>query len=418
MKAVVLAAGEGRRLRPLTGSMGKGMLPVGNRPILSYVLEALAEVNIRDIVMVVGYQKEKVMNRFGDGKDLGLNIQYVEQRFQLGTAHALLQAKERIDGRFLVVPGDSLVDSQALKNLLTTPNNEWGLLAAANSNSPKYGVVEVKGDKLVMIRERQKLTEDLISTGAPSFFALALWEYQDPSMSTLINTGTYLMDTAIFDSLEARGVGERLTLTSCVTEEAKKRKIRVKKADSWLDAVYPWDLLALNEHTLSRTSKEIKGTLEEGVVMKGPVMIGEGSRIRANSVLVGPISIGKDTVIGPSAYIGANVAIGDNCTVGPFSVVKDSIVMDDVTMGSHSAIHRSVIAHGSTLGDFFGVEKGEYTFKLERFTSTKVLGAIIGADCETSHHVSLSPGVILGNGCRVGPMRNIRDNTSDGTRVL
>ena len=72
MKAVVLAAGEGRRLRPLTGSMGKGMIPVGNEPILSYVLRSLSSVNIRDIIMVVGYQKEKVMNYFGDGKELGI----------------------------------------------------------------------------------------------------------------------------------------------------------------------------------------------------------------------------------------------------------------------------------------------------------------------------------------------------------
>ncbi|MGA1819810.1 MAG: bifunctional sugar-1-phosphate nucleotidylyltransferase/acetyltransferase [Thermoplasmatota archaeon] len=418
MKAVVLAAGEGRRLRPLTGNMGKGMLPVGNRPVLSYVLEALAEVNVRDIVLVVGYQKEKVMNWFGDGRELGLNIEYVTQKFQLGTAHALFQSRDLIKDRFLLVPGDSLVDAEAFKSLLTTPKDEWGILVATTSNSSKYGVVEVKGDRLVTIRERQKLTEDLISSGTPSVFALALWEYQDPSLSTLINTGTYLLDEQIFERLESRGVGERLTLTSCITEEAQKRKITVRKADRWFDAVYPWDLLALNEYTLSRTPKDFKGTIEEGVVIKGPVKIEEGSRIRANSVLVGPISIGKDTVVGPSAYIGANVSIGDNCTVGPFSVVKDSLIMDDVTMGSHSSLYQSIVAQGSTLGDFLGVEKGEYTIKLERYTATKTLGAVVGADCEISHHVSLSPGVILGNGCRVGPMRNLRDNMPDGTNVL
>ncbi|MBN1540455.1 MAG: NTP transferase domain-containing protein [Candidatus Thermoplasmatota archaeon] len=418
MKAVVLAAGEGRRLRPLTGNMGKGMLPVGNRPILEYVLEALREVDIRDIILVVGYQKEKVMNRFGDGKDLDLSIEYVEQKFQLGTAHALFQASGRIDGRFLVAPGDSLVDPRALKNLLTTPDGEWGILAAETSNSSKYGALDVKGDRLVQIRERQKLTEDLISSGTPSSFTLALWEYQDPSLSTLINTGTYMLDTEIFDSLEARGLGERLTLTSCITDEARKRKIRIKRADRWLDAVYPWDLLALNEYALSRTSRDFKGTVEEGVVMKGPVRICEGARIRANSVLVGPISIGKDTEVGPSAYIGANVSIGDNCKVGPFSVVKDSIVMDDVTIGSHSSIHQSIAAQGSTLGDFLGAEKCEYTIRLERYTATKTLGVIIGSDCEISHHVSLFPGVILGNGCRVGPMKALRDNLPDGTNVV
>ena len=418
MKAVILAAGEGRRLRPLTGNMGKGMLPVGNRPILSYVLESLSKVNIRDIVLVVGYQKEKVMNQFGDGKDLGMNIEYVTQKFQLGTAHALFQTKDKIDDRFLVVPGDSLVNPEALKNLLTTPKGDWGVLVASTSNSSKYGIVEVTGDKLVTIRERQKLTEDLISSGTPSVFALALWEYQDPSQSTLINTGTYLLDTDIFARLEAKGVGERLTLTSAISEEVQRRKITIKRADLWLDAVYPWDLLALNEYALAKTPKDIKGTIEEGVVMRGPVRIEEGARIRANSILEGPISIGSGSVVGPAAYIGANVSIGDNCTVGPFSVIKNSLVMPDVTIGAHSSIYQSLLANGSTLGDFLGVEKGEYTIKLERYTSTKTLGAVIGADCEISHHVSLSPGVILGNGCRVGANKNLRDNMMDGTNVL
>ncbi len=418
MKAVVLAAGEGRRLRPLTGSRGKGMLPVGNKPILEYVIDALSSVNIRDIIMVVGYQKEKVMNHFGDGREFGVNTSYIEQKFQLGTAHALYQAKDQVEGQFLVVPGDSLVEPEALKQLLNTPKGEWGVLATSTSNSSKYGALEVTGDTLVNIRERQKLTDDLVSSGTPSVVALALWEFQDPAASTLINTGTYLLDTDIFARLETVGLGERLTLTSCISDEARRRKVAVHRSEKWLDAVYPWDLLALNESILSSTPKDIKGTVEEGVVMLGPVSIGEGARIRANSVLVGPISIGKGSVVGPSAYIAANVSIGDNSTVGPFSVVKDSLIMDDVIIGAHSSIYQSVIAPGSSMGDFTGIEKGEYTVRLERYVSTKTLGAIIGSDCEISHHVAISPGVILGNRCHVGPMRTLRDNLPDGTNAL
>ena len=137
MKAVVLAAGEGRRLRPLTGNSSKGMLPIANKPVISYVIEALAECNIRDIIMVVGYQKEKVMNYLGDGGDFGVNITYVQQKFQLGTAHALLQAKEHLDGQFMVVPGDSLVDARALKDLSKVPDSEWGVLVTNTANSSK-----------------------------------------------------------------------------------------------------------------------------------------------------------------------------------------------------------------------------------------------------------------------------------------
>lgn len=415
MKAVVLAAGEGRRLRPLTVNRGKGMLPVANRPVLSYVIENLASCNVRDIVMVVGYKKEKVMNHFGDGKDLGVSIEYVHQKFQLGTAHALFQAKDALDGRFLVIPGDSMIDQGAIESLLRTPKNEWGIVAAKNPTSAKYGVIEAHGEKLVSIKERPKLTDDLISSGTPSIFALALWEYQDPVGSALINTGTYVLDRSVFRSLERKDLGEPLTLTSCISEEAVKRNVRVIHGTKWLDAVYPWDLLALNEHVLSGNGRDLQGTVEEGVVVRGNVRIGANARIMANSVLEGPIVIGGGATIGPNAYIGPNTSIGENCTIGPFSVIKDSLIMDDVLVGAHSSVHKTIMDQGSSIGDFFAVEQGEYTIKLERFTAKKTLGAVVGSDCEVSHHVCLGTGVILGNGCRVGPMRALRDNLPDGS---
>jgi NDP-sugar pyrophosphorylase family protein len=100
------------------------------------------------------------------------------------------------------------------------------------------------------------------------------------------------------------------------------------------------------------------------------------------------------------------------------SVIKGSLVMDDVVVGSHGAIYQSIISQGSTLGDFFGVEKGEYSIRLENYTTVKTLGAVVGSDCEVSHHVSLSPGVILGNECKVGPLRPLRDNLPDGTNAV
>lgn len=418
MKAVVLAAGEGRRLRPLTGSMSKGMLPIANRPMISYVIETLAKCDIRDIVVVVGYHKEKVMNLLGDGKPMGVNIEYVDQKFQLGTAHALYQARDKLEGQFLVVPGDSLVEVEALRDLSKVKKGEWGLMVTQTANSSKYGVVEVKGDFLERIVEKPKLTEDLVSSGAPSIFALALWEYQDPSSSTLINTGTYLLDEEIFPRLEEMDIGQPLTLTSCMTREAGERRIRVISAERWLDAVYPWDLLVLNEYILSRIPKDMGGTLEEGVVIRGNVRIGPNARIRANTVIEGPTVIGENSTVGPGAYIGANTSLGENSTVGPFSVIKGSLIMDDVVIGAHASIYQTIVAQGSSLGDHFSVEQGEYHIKLENLTSTKTLGAVVGADCEISHHVSLSPGVILGNECRVLSMRSLRDNLPDGTNAV
>lgn len=429
MKAVVLAAGEGRRLRPLTGDRGKGMLPVGNRPIISYVLDNLAACGIRDLVIVVGYQKEKVMNQLGNGRDLGLNIEYVEQRFQLGTAHALFQAREKVCSghrnagdnvceRFLVVPGDSILSQNAISRLLSVPQGEWGMIAASSANSSKYGVVTSREDHLVSLHEKHKITEDLLSSGTPSIVALALWDQRTPSDSSLINTGTYLLDKGIFTLLENKDLGEPLRLTTCISMEAEKRPIKVITTDSWLDAVYPWDLLTINEHVLASAPREFGGTLEEGVMVRDGVKIGEGARIRCNTVIEGPAVIGPGTTIGPSAYIGPNTSIGENCFIGPFTAVRGSIVMDDTVLGTHSSVSRSIIGHGCRIGDMFSIEQEENTVLIEKRFTTKRLGAVVGADCRLSDHVSLGPGVLLGSNCRIGPKRHVRDNLPDGTNAV
>ncbi len=405
------------------------MLPVANRPIISYVLENLAACGIRDLVMVVGYQKEKVMNHLGNGKELGLRIEYVEQKFQLGTAHALHQARELVCGgpqqnkgnvceRFLVVPGDSIVSQNAISRLISVPEGEWGMLAASSANSSKYGVVTARDDRLIAIHEKHKVTEDLVSSGTPSIVALALWDQRTPSDSSLINTGTYLLDEGVFKLLGTKDLGEPLRLTTCISEEAVRRSIRVITIDSWLDAVYPWDLITINEHILASTPRESAGTLEEGVVLKGPVRIGEGARVRCNTVIEGPVVIGPGTSIGPCAYIGPNTSIGENCAIGPFTAVKGSIIMDDTVLGTHSSINRSIIGNGCRIGDMFGIEQGENTILLEKRFTTKKLGAVVGSDCVISDHVSLGQGVLLGNSCRVGPQRHVRDNLPDGTNAV
>ena len=110
MKAVILAAGEGSRLKPFTATRPKVMIPVGNKPILEYVINALQASGIIDIVMIVGYKREKIMDYFQDGHKWGVNITYLEQFQQLGTAHALKQASHIIKDHFLVINGDTVID--------------------------------------------------------------------------------------------------------------------------------------------------------------------------------------------------------------------------------------------------------------------------------------------------------------------
>ena len=118
-QAVILAAGEGKRLRPFTTSKPKAMLSIAGKPILQYTIEALAEKGIRNILLVVGYKKEQIFDYIGSGEALNVDINYAEQPKQLGTANALMQVKSLVDDEFLVLPGDKLIDKETISEFIS-----------------------------------------------------------------------------------------------------------------------------------------------------------------------------------------------------------------------------------------------------------------------------------------------------------
>ena len=118
-QAVILAAGEGQRLRPFTVTRPKTMLSIAGKPVLQYVIESLALNGIRNIIIVVGYRREQVFDYFGNGEQFGVEITYVTQERQLGTAHALMQAKETVLDEFIVLPGDNLIQADTISRFVT-----------------------------------------------------------------------------------------------------------------------------------------------------------------------------------------------------------------------------------------------------------------------------------------------------------
>ena len=173
MKAIILAAGEGLRCRPLTLTRSKVMLPVANRPILEHVISSLEKNEIKEIILVVGYEKERIMNYFEDGLNFGVNISYVEQKAQLGTAHAIEQAKKLIgpeDSEFLVLNGDNLVEPKTIADLLNNYEGDASLLTVRMEDTAGYGVV---------LKEKKKVTQIL--------------EKRPGGLSRLVNTGIYIL---------------------------------------------------------------------------------------------------------------------------------------------------------------------------------------------------------------------------------
>ena len=393
-----MAAGEGRRCRPLTQTRSKVMLPVGNRPFMEHVISALAANGIRDLYIVVGYQKERVMDYFEDGLDFGVKITYLEQNELLGTAHALRKAESYVNEEFLVVNGDNLIDARAVKELISA-RGENVILAALRRHSGDYGVLMVEQERVKAIIEKP---------GRPC--------------SGILNTGAYKFSPAIFEDLRHTPISERgsYELTETISQMIADEKEIVPQICKgiWADAIFAWDLLNANSLALGMKDTIISGEVEEGAWIKGPVEVGEGSIIRSGSYLVGPICIGEDCDIGPGATILPSTSIGNSARIGSHSEIRNSIIMNDTRIGSGTIISDSVIGASCTLGDQLVIETGPCVVEVEEAFLRAEFGAIFADDVTAGSRVLVSPGTVVGTGARIASGASIRGWIERESRVI
>ncbi len=392
-KAVILAAGEGRRLKPFTETMPKVMLPVANKPILEYVLEALKGSGVRDIIIVVGYKKEVIQEYFRDRVD----IVYVNQDKQLGTAHALQQAYEYLDESFIVLPGDNIIDSDSIKKLLEE-KNEYALLVKESPQPSKYGVVSIKKSVVSNIVEKP-----------------------EEEVSNFISTGIHKFPIEVFrdiDKLTSEGIYDLTTVVQKLLE--RNVEISAITANLWEDVVYPWNLIDVNTAMLrEKTYSNKKGVIERNVVLKGSISIGEDTVIHPNSYIVGPVAIGENCEIGPNACILPSTTIGDNVTIHPFTEIRESVIMDEVEVESHSFISNSVLGRGCRVGTGFSTNTGRANIRIEgEFVEVEKIGSMIGEYTDIGSHVTTLSGVIIGRKCRVNPGSRITHNLPTGSIVM
>ena len=398
LKAVILAAGEGRRCRPLTQTRSKVMLPVGNRPFMEHVINALAENGIQDLYIVVGYQKERVMDHFEDGVDFGVNITYLEQNELLGTAHALGKAEDYIDEPFLVVNGDNLIDSRAVSELISSRGDNV-ILAALRRHSGDYGVLMVEQERVKAIVEKP---------GRPC--------------SGILNTGAYKFSPEIFQDIHNTPLSERgsyeLTETISQMIAGGREIVPLIGKGVWADAIFAWDLLHANAMALGLKDMNIEGEVEEGAKIKGPVEVGEGSIIRSGSYLVGPVSIGEDCDIGPGVVILPSTSIGDSARIGPHSEVRNSIIMNDARIGSGAILSDSVLGASSILGDQMVVESGPCVVEVEEAFLRAEFGTILSDNVTAGARVMAHAGTVVGSGARIDSGCIIRGQIERESRVM
>ena len=374
------------------------MLPVGNKPFMEHVILALVANDVRDLYVVVGYQKERIMNHFEDGVHYGAKITYIEQKDLLGTAHALGMAKPFIDEDFLVVNGDNLIDERAIRELVSA-DGENVILAVLRSHTGDYGVLTV---------EQQKVKKIIEKPGRPC--------------AGILNTGAYKFSPAIFDQLHRTPISERgsYELTQTVSQMILEgEEIMAKIAEGvWADAIFSWDLLNSNSLALRLMKPNVSGEVEEGARIWGPVEIGERSIIRSGCYITGPVSIGRNCDIGPNVTVLPATSIGESVRIGSNAVLRNSIVMSGARVGSGTIISDSILGASCTLGDHTISETGASVVDIEDDLYRAEFGAILADNVLVGSRVLMNPGTVVGTDSRIGSGASVRGRIERGSRVV
>jgi UDP-N-acetylglucosamine diphosphorylase/glucosamine-1-phosphate N-acetyltransferase len=400
MKAIILAAGEGNRMRPLTYTRPKVMLPIANRPIIEHLIIEAKEAGIKEFILVVGYHDEQVRAYFANGEKWSVNISYANQRRQLGTADAINMVEGMIDGNFLVMNGDIIVKQKDLKELVAAKRNTISVIKVTDSKG--LGMIEVKESRATKIYEK----------------------VENPP-SDLANTGVYLFTPDIFHAIaktptSPRGEYEITSSLQMLINEGIE--VGCHQLSYWLDLSYPWHLLSANEVILSSMKPEIHGDVETNVSLNGNVSVGEGSKIRSGAYISGPVIIGKNCEIGPNCYIRPYTSIGDNCHVGASVEIKNSIIMNKAKVPHLNYVGDSIIGEGCNLGagtKIANLRLDEKEIKVGDIgTGRRKLGAVLGDAVKTGINVSINTGTMIGNNAFIGPGATVTGVISPESRVF
>ncbi|MEM0178847.1 MAG: sugar phosphate nucleotidyltransferase [Fervidicoccaceae archaeon] len=388
MTAILLAAGKGERMWPITSTRPKPLVEILCEPLIKYHLEAIAEANIGKVAVVVHSHEDLIRNRVLEiTKSIGLEVSFIKQSLPLGTGHAVLEALEKgeIEGKILVIYGDIFLPPSRLKEAVRNiaGSSSQVLAAAEVSEVSRYGVLEV--DKNGML---QRIIEK------PSNL---------PAKNRLVNAGIFKLESEyLLPILKNTQISERgeIEVTSALEQLAKKSELIVSKIEGeWMDVGTPWDLLKANEVslreicTLRRVPEEEcilfdeeKITIEDPVVLRGPVFIrgnvelGPCSHIREYSIICGENKIGFSVQI-------KNSIIMRGAKVPHLNYVGDSIIGEGVNLGA-GTITANVRHDGKNVKSML---RGSIVD-----TGRRKFGTVIGDWAKTGINTSILPGVKIG----------------------
>lgn len=409
MQAVILAAGQGTRMGPLTETMPKPMLPVADRPLVAHVADAAAEAGADEVIFIVGYRGDRIRSHFGS-EHAGVPVRYAEQPDQLGTADALDAAAGLLDEDFAVLNGDSLYRVEDLTRLFSAVPQVG---AARVENPSDYGVL---------------VTEDGIVT--------EVREKPDNPTSNLVNAGAYTFPETTIGLLDVPKSerGER-ELTDVLDRIIDRGRLKPVTFEGWMDVGRPWELLEANERRLPGETDGLTvpdgghvvtaardGSIEgeksdrppgihSSATIRGNVVIEEDVSIGPGTVIEGPTLVRAGSSVGPNALIRGASLIGENVHIGHAVEIKNSVVMSGSNVGHLSYVGDSVLGHDVNFGAGTNVsnlrhdgEPVSVTVKGSRVsTGRRKFGVVFGPGVMTGIQTGLYPGVTLSAETRTDP---------------
>ncbi|HVO78293.1 MAG TPA: bifunctional sugar-1-phosphate nucleotidylyltransferase/acetyltransferase [Methanomassiliicoccales archaeon] len=408
MKAMILAAGEGTRLRPLTSNTPKPLLLVAGKPFLTHVLEALRSAGVIDVAILVGWKANRIKEFYGDGGALGMNISYLEQKERLGTADAVRFAENITDEPFVCLNGDVVVSGDDIKAMREL-HEKTGLtvMGAVEVEDPsQFGVLETKNGRLTKVVEKPN---------------------RPPS--NLINAGMFVFTPEIFHAISHIGKSPRgeYEVTDALNLLAESEGVAIHTLTTqWIDVGRPWDLLRANEIFMARMARKVDGDVEPNVVLENNVVVERGARIRSGSYISGPVHISAGCDIGPNCYIRPGCCFGPNVRVGASVEVKNSIVMADTRIPHLTYLGDSIVGERCNFGAGTKIANLRFDDKTVKVSlngklvdsGRRKLGVIMGDDVKTGINSMIDAGTIIFENSVIGPGAAAKGTVGPGAKVL
>jgi mannose-1-phosphate guanylyltransferase len=361
VQAVILVGGEGTRLRPLTSTVPKPVVPLVDRPFIAFMLEWLARHGVDDVVMSCGFLATAVRNVLGDGSQYGLRLRFVEEPEPRGTAGALKYAEDLLDERFLMLNGDVLTDIDLTAQIAQhEATGAVGTLALVPVSDPTaYGLVRLD-DNHAVSEFVEKPSADQIDT-------------------RLISAGAYMLERAVLDLIPA---DRNVSIEREVWPQLVGEGLFGYAAEAyWLDIGTP-------ERYLQGTFDILEGNVETAVAERlGPGYLAVGDRVQADGRIIPPALVDRGCTIAAGAHVGSLVVLGEGVTVGEGTKIERSVVLNGAEIGADCVLRDCIVAAGVRVGD----------------------GSEISAGAVLGEGVTVGERNVLSRGVRVFPQTDLPD---------